>query len=155
MKENWIKALKDSISETFSTMFFMVPDEEEQLDEQIGGQPAQGWIEGWAEVSCQDQGVRLWVWAPKNLADELACNILSCDPSELSSGELIDAYREMINIVVGSLLTKVDKDSKWNMSLPQARELETGSVQESISQSPECLFYDVEGSPLVAGWKDF
>lgn len=155
MKESWTKALKDSISETFSTMFFLVPDEEPRLDEQAGLQPAQGWIEGWAKITRQGQGVRLWVWAPKNLADELACNILSCDPSELSSGELLDAYREMINIVVGGLLTKVDTESQWNMSLPQARELETGSVKEIISQAQKCLFYDVEGNPLVVGWKSF
>lgn len=155
MKESWIKALKDSISETFSTMFFMVPDEEPAPNGEIGLEPAQGWIEGWAEVTHQDQGVRIWVWASKDLADELAGNILSSDPSELSPGELLDAYREMINIVVGSLLTKVDTESKWNMSLPQAKELSAGTVREIISGYPDRLFYDVEGNPLMVGWKSF
>jgi len=155
MEQNWTKALKDSISDAFSTMFFMVPEEDPDLKGQVYPAPAAGWIEGWAEVTQKDRKVRLWVWAARELAGELAGNILSSDPGSISPEEVLDAYREMINIVVGSLLTKVDKESQWNMSLPQSKRLETGTVGENLAKAPELFFYDMEGSPLAAGWKSF
>jgi len=155
MEQNWTRALKGSISDAFSTMFFMVPDEDPDLKEKIYSEPAAGWIEGWAEVTRQDRKVRLWVWSTSDLAGELAGNILSADPAGISPEEVLDAYREMINIVVGSLLTKVDKESQWNMSLPQSERLNTGTMAETLAKAQELFFYDLEGSPLAAGWKSF
>ena len=85
----------------------------------------------------------------------LAISCLVTRPS-YPSGELLDAYREMINIVVGGLLTKVDTESQVEHEpAPGQRSWKPAPVKEIISQAQKCLFYDVEGNPLVVGWKSF
>ena len=79
MDKTWTKALRDSISEVFSTMFFMVPEEEEGLADRLAAEDAAGWLEGWVEITRPGESVRLWVWAGPGLAKELAGNILSLE----------------------------------------------------------------------------
>ena len=49
MDKIWKTALRESISEVFSTMFFLVPEEDDTLAESLAGNRAQAWLEGWLE----------------------------------------------------------------------------------------------------------
>ncbi len=151
MEKTWTKALRDSISEVFSTMFFLVPDEDTSLAQSLAGNQAKGWLEGWLEVIQQEETVKVWVWAPPELVKELAANILSLDPDGITADDMIDAFKEMLNMVVGRLLTLVDTNSEWRMGLPNARHLETGTVGEATKQAQWLLSYDIEEKPLLAG----
>lgn len=151
MEQTWTTALKDSISEVFSTMFFMVPEEDESLLQTLAGEPANGWLEGWLEVVQGEEKVKVWVWAPPDLAGELAANILSLDPDGITPDDMTDAFKEMINMVVGRLLTVVDTNSEWRMGLPQGRQLDGGTVGEASQQAQWHILYDIEEKPLLAG----
>lgn len=151
MEKIWTTALRDSISDVFSTMFFLVPEEDPSLAQALADKPAQHWLEGWLEVKQQEENVMVWIWAPPELARELAANIFSMEPEEVSQDDLLDAFREMLNMVVGSLLTIVDKESLWRMDLPQARHLEAGLLGEVAAKAQWVLSYDVEEKPLLAG----
>ncbi len=151
MEKIWIKALKDSISEVFDTMFFMVPVPEPGLAEKVADLPASGWYEGSLSVRQQFEQVSIYVWAPSELATELAANILSSEPEELSTADVQDAYKEMLNMVAGSVLTVVDADSKWRMGLPQSTRLEQGALGQRLGLASQSLYFDVEERVLVAG----
>ncbi len=151
MDKIWKTALRESISEVFSTMFFLVPEEEPSLAESMAGYQAEAWLEGWLEVTRGEEKVKVWIWSPPELVKELAANILSLEPDDTTPDDMLDAYKEMLNMVVGRLLTVVDTESEWRMGLPQARHLETGTVGEATSQAQWLISYDVEEKPLLAG----
>lgn len=152
MDKSWKKALRDSISDTFSTMFFVVPESDENILEGAEGKPVGGWLEGWIEFSKGAEKVRIWVWSPPELAMELASNILSCDPDEVSEEDLLDSYREMLNMVAGNVLTAVDQNSQWKMGLPNAAKLDGGDLAGLAAKSDEPIPFDAEDRPLLAGW---
>ena len=85
----------------------------------------------------------------------MAANIFACDPDEVDNEQVLDAYREMINMVSGNLLTVVDTESVWKMGLPNARVLGSGTVGQAVDAADWDMLFDVEGSPVVAGWKMF
>jgi len=152
MDQTWTTALKGSISDTFSTMFFVVPEPDSEWEARLPTLPPEPWLEGTVDLSLQGKEMRVWVWAPENLARELAANILTCEPEQLSQDDLLDSYREMLNMVAGSLLTQVDTDSSGNMGLPQAQLLPQGEPVSFSSQAQSLLVFDAEGKPLLAGW---
>ncbi len=151
MEKTWTKALKESISEVFATMFFMVPEEEPSLRESLSPEMVDGWLHGQLEVKHEDEAVRVCVLAPPELARELAANILSMDPEDLSQDDMLDAFREMLNMVVGNLLTTVDQESQWHMGLPQAETMESAQLDDLCSQAEWMVSYEVEEKPLLAG----
>ena len=151
MEKTWTKALKESISEVFSTMFFMVPEEEPSLLESLSPEMVDGWLHGQLEVEHEDKAVRVCVLAPPELARELAANILSLDPEDLSQDDMLDAFREMLNMVVGNLLTTVDQESQWRMGLPQAETMDSAQTGNLCSQAEWLVSYEVEEKPLLAG----
>jgi hypothetical protein len=151
MEKTWTKALRDSISEVFATMFFLVPEEDPSLAQSLAANQAIGWLESWLEVVHQEETAKVWVWAPPELAIELAANILSLEQDDISAEDMLDAFKEMLNMVVGRLLTIVDTSSEWRMGLPNARHLEKGTLGEATSQAQWIISYDIEEKPLLAG----
>ena len=151
MEKTWMKALKDSISETFSTMFFVVPEIDEELIEREASTSVKGWYQGCLEVSRGPKSLKIWMWAPERLAGELAANILSSEPEDLGAEDILDAYREMLNMVVGSVLTSVKADTDWTMGLPQAERLAKGTLQDVSAGCGETMTFDCDGLTLVAG----
>lgn len=151
MEQKWTKALKDSISEVFSTMFFIVLVADDNILNQVGDQESQGWYEGWLEMSLPPVTTTVWVWSPAGVVGELASNFTSLDPSELDEETLLDAYREALNMVAGKLLTIVDTEGSWQMGLPQARVLDAGKLQAALGQAQKRFSYDAEDRPVLAG----
>lgn len=151
MENNWSKALKDSISEVFSTMFFMVPEWEPVVEPELAASEAQGWLEGSLEVTRQKIQIGLWVWCPRSLAAELAANILAVDPPDLDETMILDAYREMINMVAGGLLTTVDPQGQWRMGLPQSRVCGPGPLGTLLAPTKTAVSCYVDEQPVLAG----
>ncbi len=151
MEQEWTKALKDAISEVFSTMFFIVLMEDQSILDEAGDLDAEGWYEGWLEMSLPPTTAKVWTWTPPGVVGELASNFMSLDPSELDQEALLDAYREALNMVAGKLLTTVDNQGSWKMGLPQARVLPAGGLQAYLDQADQCFSYDAEDRPVLLG----
>lgn len=151
MENNWSTALKASISEVFSTMFFMVPEWDPELLIQTAAQKAEGWLEGKVHVTRQQVRLGLWVWSPPGLARELAANILASELADLDEEQVVDAYREMLNMVAGGVLTKVDAQGDWTMGLPEAQVCRQGAVRDLMAKTRDHMAFNVEERPLLAG----
>lgn len=153
MEQDWNRALRSSISGVFSTMFFMVPEWDPELALKLGGVKATGWYEGWVDFVKPPQAIKVWVWAPPDLAAELAANIMAAEPGTLDSEQTLDAYREMLNMVAGSLLTSMDPMGNWKMGLPQGRLLPQITIRDLLKQVQDELVFEAEGRPFLAGLK--
>ncbi len=153
MEQDWNRALRTSISDVFATMFFVVPEWDPELTLRLGSTKATGWYEGWVDFAKLDQAIRVWVWAPPELAAELAGNIMAAVPGSLDTEQTLDAFREMLNMVAGSLLTSMDPLGSWKMGLPQGRLLSQGTVKDLLKQVQEELAFEAEGRPFLAGLK--
>lgn len=151
MENNWSKALRASISDVFSTMFFMVPEWDPELLAELGPQKAEGWYQGMVVVSRQQIKIGLWVWCPPQVSRELAANILALEPGDLDSEQILDAFREMINMVAGGVLTAVDPQSSWTMGLPQAHLCGRGSLGQFLASTKEQMAFNVDDRPVLAG----
>ena len=153
MEPNWTKALKISISDTLSTMYFMVPEEHPALLDEISQDDKQAWCFGWVVVKSSDQAIKIWVCTPESLARELSANILSQDADQLVPEDLEDAYKELLNMVVGGLLTGVDTKSQWRMGLPEVSMIKGAMLGKALGGSSLSMSFDVDGMPLITGWK--
>lgn len=151
MDQIWMKALKDSIFEVFNTMFFLVPVEEPELGDELAADPSGDWYQGGLVVTQKPQTVLLLIWAPKVLVMELAGNILSCEPEDLSEADMLDAFQEMLNMVAGSVLTVADQGTQWKMGLPRAKRCKGGQLGKVFALAQNQLYFDVEGRPMAAG----
>ena len=152
MEPNWTKALKISISDTLSTMYFMVPEDNPDMMKDLSDDSGQAWCFGWVVVKSGGQAIKVWVCTPEHLGRELAANILSTDADDLSVDDLEDAFKELLNMVVGGLLTNVDSTSQWQMGLPEISMLSGGMLGKSLGGSEKSMAFDLDGMPLLTGW---
>lgn len=152
MNETWKTSLKDSISEVFGTSFFLVPEPAPELLDDYLGLPAAGWLEGSLTVSHGQQKATFWIWAPMDVGRELAANIYAMETSDVDEAQVVDAYAEMMNMVAGGLLTKVDDQGVWEMGLPQAAALTAGPVGQRTKQAAGVMAFEVGSRPLISGW---
>jgi len=151
METTWKTALKASISDVFLTMFFMVPEENPESAREVLDSSAKGWFEGTLEVKKPGTSVQMLVWSPPAITGQLAANIFSCDLDQVDPGEVKDAYKEMMNMVAGGVLTSVDTDADWKMGLPQVTALESGNLSEFVTKAQSIVVYEVDGKPMITG----
>jgi len=102
-------------------------------------------------VSRQQIKIGLWVWCPPKGSRELAANILALEPGDLQSEQVLDAFREMINMVAGGVLTAVDPQGSWNMGLPQVNLCGQGTLGQLLAATKEQMAFNVDDQPILAG----
>jgi hypothetical protein len=153
MDKEWNRALRSAISDVFATMFFIVPEWDPELALKLATQKAGGWYEGWVDFERAPKSLRVWVWSPPELATELAANIMASRPQDLDDEQILDAFREMLNMVAGSLLTSMDPAGQWKMGLPQGRVLPPTPLKDLLKLVKEELAFEAEGRPFLAGLK--
>jgi len=131
-------------------MFFMVPEDNPDLAAAPDKVSVAGWYQGSMDFSHPDAELEVTVCTPAEVARELAANILAGEDDELSAGQVLDCYGEMINMVAGGLLTAVDQKGEWKMGLPRKQVLKAGNAAQLAAGKLHHQFLEVDGRPLVA-----
>lgn len=98
-------------------------------------------------VSRQQLKIGLWVWCPPQVSLELAANILAQECDDLDGEQILDTFREMINMVASGVLTAVDPQGSWTMGLPQAHRYGQGI----LASTKEQMAFSVDDQPILAG----
>ncbi len=95
--------------------------------------------------------VRLWV--TESLARTIAVNMIGLDDADTCPrSKIIDAVKEVLNMIVGNFLTDAfDPDDVFNLGIPV--ELQAEQVSESYSDAAH-LWLDVEGNPTLISLHD-
>jgi CheY-specific phosphatase CheX len=93
---------------------------------------------------------RVAILIPRELAGEVATNLLGLDPGEPQSGEqLVDTVKELLNVVCGQLLTALEGDrAPFQLSIPRISEAGQ-EVWRARALQPDARHYRIEGQPVV------
>ena len=118
------RCLQEAAEEVLETMFFLTVEREAEWSEmaQKSHQYAEMDFEGAAEG-------RLELAVSEDLAPALASGFFGKDESELTAAEISAVICELANMLCGSVLSRLEKDSLFRLGAPQvmASDLETES----------------------------
>jgi CheY-specific phosphatase CheX len=112
-------AMKDSISDVLEQMFFLPID---ILEDDTGAdaniEPQNNSLIT-AAVGFEGTSNGLFVLTiPSNLAGSMAIDFLGTSPEMLSSDQITETVKEMINMLAGSTLSAYEPESAFNLQIP-------------------------------------
>ncbi len=113
------KAMRDSISEIFETMFFMpleFPDETGLKD--VQSRPDEPLVGAGIGFSGPFSG-HLALIFPLSLSRELTANFLGEDESQLGQEEIEGTVKEILNMVAGKMLSLYDSSLVFQLEIPE------------------------------------
>ena len=110
------KILTDVTSEVLETMFFALP--EPLLDSDLQEQQITFDIRGSISLG-GPQKLQLNLFLPKQMASELAANLLGLEPDEIDDEALLDTVREMTNMIAGNFVNRMGEDAGFEMGIPE------------------------------------
>jgi CheY-specific phosphatase CheX len=92
------------------------------------------------------------LWAPASLARSIAANMLGLDPGvSIAEEKLVDALKEIVNIIVGNFLTEMyGTGIAATLGLPSL--LDPAALAEAYG-NPDALWLSVEGEAVVCVMK--
>lgn len=94
---------------------------------------------------------KLTVIADRTIGRELAANLTGAD--EVSDQEAEQAIKEVVNVIAGQLLTKINgTEPVFDLNPPEIEPLDTATWREQV-QDPEVIALLAEGRPLLVHFK--
>ena len=117
------KAMRNSISEIFETMFFMPLEYEEHkgIEDLVTGieEPLIG-----ANIGFSGPFIgRLAILLPQGLARELTFNFLGEDESAVTEDMVDGTIKEILNMLAGKMLSLYDPSLVFNLEIPQMTDI--------------------------------
>ncbi len=138
------KVVNKTISEVFEMMFFTflepltdVPPEDEWGENAV-------MIRGFISYKGDITGDFLFYF-PKNLARNITVNFLGVAAEELDDHKITDTTAEAVNMVVGSLLGKLDPGGTCTLGIPEATIITDFSPETVVNEPGLCLFSTEHG----------
>ncbi|MDL1970000.1 MAG: chemotaxis protein CheX [Candidatus Desulfofervidaceae bacterium] len=130
MPEKIMKQLKNVIFEILEDMFFIFPEEENEivLPPKL--------IEGNIAISGKEK-IILRFFIPKELARIMAENFMGEEEREISDQDIIEVIKEFVNMVGGNYLSLIDLEGKMQLGLPQVKEIDTKEV-DKLAKVEKC-----------------
>jgi CheY-specific phosphatase CheX len=138
------EALEMVIFNVLETMFFVIPERYETKD--ISGSGIEGKI-----VLTGETKVSLYIFMPNGLGLTLASNFLGKEREDIDDSEVLDLAREMVNMIGGNLVTKLD-DERLILGLPDSRFVE--SIDKSFSACENKITLSLDDEPLRVLWTE-
>lgn len=145
-------SVREAISETFNsvieTMAFMMAEEfEGVVDADVE------YLEGRMTYEGDEKSGVLHILAPREFCPPLAANMLGVEPGdEEIYNKGLDAFKELLNIICGQLLTQVYTDLPvFDLSVPQLESSAgKGGAWERFMQHSDAVGFRVEDEFNVA-----
>lgn len=129
-------------SAVFETMFFLFP---EPIDEIPGagrrGAFAPNGAHIRASITCHGSSSGSFkFFIPRLLAVHITTNFLGVSEQDINEEQILDTAKETVNMVVGSLLGKIDPTGAIKLQIPEATMLDNFSVTEVLKEKGLFLF---------------
>jgi len=106
--------LKDVTFKVLETMFFSLP-------EPCDASPNEDW-DLYAGIKLQGpEEITLHLFLHKELAVKLAADFLGTEHEEIAAEALLDMMKEMVNMIGGNLLTRLDSQTCLSLGVPESR----------------------------------
>jgi len=127
-----------SLADIFGTMFFVAVEESGMVVSDYG-EGAGAFVEGRVEIS--GNGVTdIMLYFPLELARNIAANFMGVSLAEISEETVMDASREATNMVVGGILSRIDREGRCRLGIPAARMLDGFSPAEELPAADTSLY---------------
>lgn len=143
--------IEETFGEVFETMFFtfLEPIDELPGPDAFVGEDA--YVQ--ADISYHGPIAGLFsVYLPRRLAANITINFLGVDDDEVNLEQILDTAKETVNMVVGSLLGKIDPAGESKLHIPAANELDRLELAE-ILEEPGVFLFNSDYGPLWVVYK--
>ena len=125
MKTQLMKAMMTSISEVVETMFFLPAEQEKETTVLESGLLDQADAASAALAFTGDISGRLLMIVPENLLSEMTENFMGESDDKLTRELKYGTLKELLNMVCGNALRKLDSGHGFDLGIPEIVDGET------------------------------
>jgi CheY-specific phosphatase CheX len=123
-------------------MFFSLPEPCEEA-------PDNGW-DLYASVKLEGpEELTLHIFLPKRLAIKLTADFLGKEHDEVTVEVLQDMMKEMVNMIGGNLLTRLDSSTHLSLGIPESRFVSSGDLR-ALNKENQIVIQMGDGFMAVA-----
>ena len=144
-------SMKDSISNVLETMFFQpvqIPDGNYTLEEWFSQDKTL--IGATLNYGGPSAG-SFYLLTPLKTAKEMTADFLGLEEEEINEEQKRDAIKEALNMIVGSMLSLIDKEGAYTLGIPALIE-ENGLTDNMLADlKGDILFFKTGDDHLAAG----
>ena len=161
MVENLDTAVISVVSEVFETMFFMVvdpPGDTEGIHPPGGirsnhsGELVEASLPNFlvSEIGFRGKASgKITLFLPRALAQKMASNFMGLEETEVSESQILDVAGELTNMISGNLLSRVDRKTNYQITLPRAGKISDREMRDGLQGSEGTLEFGVEGQTVI------
>ncbi len=125
MKKNLIQTVTNSIFEVMETMFFFTVEEKKNMGQELSSVFDIQSLRACKITFSGDQSGAIFLMVPRIVLIPMTQNFMGEDGDQLSD-ELTDGtLKEALNMIAGSALTQLDKESYMGLGIPEMVDPET------------------------------
>lgn len=114
-----MKAMKDSISKVFETMFFkmvQISKDNYTLAEWLGAEQD---VMGATLALKGPLSATVYLMIPRSFMEEITADFLGLDPQRVKVGKQGDTIKEALNMIGGGMLSILDKKGVFKLGIPE------------------------------------
>ena len=138
----------ETMSEVFETMFFVFLEPLRSVPADCNVQTPKPYVAAQVEFFCDSTGF-VRIYFPLVLAQNITSNFLGVDASEIDLKRIKDAMGETVNMVMGSLLGKLDPHGQCTLGIPETAEIPLLTLKTIVDNPKTCLFNTEHGLLLT------
>ncbi len=139
MDDKFRQVVYDTFSEVFETMFFTFLEPVEEIPGTDTFSDNEDYIRANISYHGPESG-SVSLLMPQRLTKKITMNFLGADEEDITNEQIMDAAKETANMVVGSLLGRIDPGGKTKLHIPEANLVDDLSVRELFEHSGVILF---------------
>lgn len=134
----------ETMSEVFETMFFVALEPLSLVPDGYNSDVPKSYVVAQVEFVCDNTGF-VRIYFPLNLARSITINFLGVDASDVDQKRIKDAMGETVNMVMGSLLGKLDPQGLCMLGIPETVEIPKFVPSTILGNSKTCMFNTEQG----------
>jgi CheY-specific phosphatase CheX len=135
-------------SNIFETMLFTCLDPQEEGPEEPSlFKSFSMYLMGEIEFTGKYKG-SMKLFLPLEMAKRMAAQFMGLEDEKASEAQSMDTVRELCNMIGGNLSSLLDRESAWNLTIPQTRPVSYQEMGEETNREGMKVDFDAEGEGI-------
>ena len=140
--------MAQAADEVLGTMYFSFVDQVTVLDDLMDGPVIESGLHGHIEFSGPVTGA-VDTYCGEGPTRVLSANFLGEDEEEVAPEVVVDAFKELTNMIVGRFLALIEPEKVCDLGLPVVTEFEKLDLNEFLNRPESALILDTGEGALV------
>ena len=140
--------MAQAADEVLGTMYFSFVDQVTDLDDLMDGPIIESGLHGHIEFTGPVKGA-VDTYCGEGPTRVLSANFIGEDEEEVAQEVVIDAYKELTNMIVGRFLALVEPEKVCDLGLPSVTEFKNLDLNEFINSPERALILDTGEGAIV------